>query len=212
VIVGTPLLGFRRHDGTQLSMDEVERFHVACSAGHHDRALDRCHEQHGQLLCALAADAVGLESATDELGPLGECGSGPVDHRRVVRLDGDGHHRTACAVVGFDEQPAESVHDDVDGGKTVLGLGHPGGGVLGGVVDGFTQELGATAGKVVVCGTAWCAAVLEHVGDGGRMRTAFPDEQRGRDHHSFTRTDHPSIPSARYVEHHTYHSGSFGAE
>ena len=60
--------------------------------------------------------------------------------------------------------------------------------ILAGVIDCLAEQLGAATGKVVIRRAARGAAVFEHVGDRGRMRAAFPDQQRSRDHHPLAGT------------------------
>ena len=74
-------------------------------------------------------------------------------------------------------------NEAVEDVKTVIGLGDLGRDVLTGVINCLAKQLCPTTGKVVIGRATRCAAVLEHIGDRGRLRPAFPDQQRGRDHH-----------------------------
>ena len=183
----------------QLAMDKVERLEVARGAGDDDRALDRGGGQHREFFGTCRGHAVCHQPLGDEIGPAGEGRRGAVDHRRRLILLGGvaGFHRhrddgTTRAVIGAKQLLAVIRDKAVEGVETAFGLGDLGRNILAGVIDCLTQQLSTATGKVVIRRAAGGAAVLEHIGDRRRLRAAFPDQKRGRDHHPLAGAGHES--------------------
>ena len=167
-------------------MDEVEWLHVAGCARDDDRALDRRGHQHRQLLGAGGLDAVGDESPGDQIGPAGEHRRGTFDQRRragrivgVAGLDRDGDDRAAGPVVTAPQLFAVSVDERVEQFDTSRALGISLRDVIPRVIDCLAEQLSTAVGKIVIRRPARCTAVLEHVGNRGRLRSAFADQQGG---------------------------------
>ena len=124
---------------------------------------------------------------------------GPFDQGRrargvvgIARFDRDGDDRATCAEVGLLKLLAIRGDKRVEDLDSSVPLRDSSGDVLARVIDCFAEQLGAAVRKVVVRRPARCAAVLEHVGDRGRLRPALADQQRRRAHHAFAWT-RPSI-------------------
>jgi len=108
-------------------------------------------------------------------------------------FDRDGQHGTAGPEVGLDEVPAVEAEHPVQHVGAAGGLLHLCRDIVGGVIDCLAEQLGATAGEVVVGRAARSAAVLQDVGDCRRMRAALADQDRGRGNHAFTGARHSYV-------------------
>ncbi len=180
-------------------MDKVERLEVARGAGDDDRTLNRGGDQHREFFGTRRGNVVGHQPVCDQFGPAGEGHRRAVDHRRrlvllgwVAGLHRHRHDGTTRAVVGAKQLLAVVGDEIVEGIEAGAGLRNSRRNVLSGVVDCLAEQLVAATGEVVVCRAARCAAVLENVGDRGRVRAAFPDQKRGRDDHPLAGAGHES--------------------
>ena len=196
---GLPFGGFGLQQCAQLTLDEVEWFHVAGRAGDDDRALDRSRHQHRQFLRARGGDTFGRQSSADQIRPECERRRGALDDLAgafgivgVARLDRHRDNRTSGAIVAADQLLAVHLRQLIQQLDGAVGRRDLSRDVRPRVVGRLFKQLHPAAGKVVVGRSARRAAVLQHIGNRSRLGAAFANQLRGGNHHplSGTARDH----------------------
>ena len=139
----------------ELAVHGVQRADVAGGAGQHQCALEARDHQCCEIARLAAGHPVADKAVGDQFLPSGERGMGSFDGRggpvvRVAGLYGDGEHRATGPEVAVQQALTVETHGGVEHRHPGLGATEGGGDEVGSVIDCLAEQLGPTAGEVMV--------------------------------------------------------------